>query len=183
LHQCTPAQNFRALATGEKGFGYAGSSFYRIINGLTAQGGGIAGSPDNAPGRSVYGPTFAHDNYNILHNLPGVISMVNSGIGGGSGTSDSRFLIQVRDPRPRVLCPPAVPFLPQTPPSAAHPDLFLAVPCAQTPADAGFLDGRYEAFGRVSQGMEVLQKIDGVPTSGTKNKPLVPVTIDAAGVL
>ena len=143
-------ENFRALCTGEKGFGYSGSSFYRVVSGLTLQGGDLGGS--DAPGRSIYGPTFEHENYAIAHNVPGLLSMVNTGTGGQSRLSDSRFLICARrDARePPDVC------------VAAHRAAHIR---AAVPADAGFLDGRYEAFGRVVDGMDVVMAIDAVKAS------------------
>ena len=143
-------ENFRQLCTGEKGFGYSGSSFYRIIDGVTIQGGNIAsgdgGSSKDAAnsGRSIYGPTFPHENYALSHSVEGLISMVNSGKGGSSKESDSRFLIQLV-------------------------------------ADGGWADGRYPAFGRVVQGMDVVRKVEAVDVKGTSNKPVTPVSITAAG--
>ena len=139
------AENFRVLCTGEKGFGYAGSSFYKVLAGLTVQGGDVDGK---GKGRSIYGPTFAHDGYDIIHNKAGLVSMVNSGVGGSSGESDSRFLIQPND-------------------------------------DAGYLDGRYEAFGLVTKGLDIVRRIDAVRVAGTKSAPVSEnrVMIDAAGEL
>ena len=56
------AENFRALCTGEKGFGYAGSSFYKLVDGVALQGGDVSGKGE---GKSIYGEPFAHDNYAI----------------------------------------------------------------------------------------------------------------------
>ena len=46
------------------------------------------------------------------------------------------------------------------------------------------LDGNYVAFGRViSDGLLVVRKIENIPTSGTTNRPKVPVTIIQSGEL
>lgn len=42
--------------------------------------------------------------------------------------------------------------------------------------DASYLDGQYAAFGKVIEGMEVVDKIAAVPT-GANNKPIQPVVM------
>lgn len=85
-------KNFKALVTGEKGFGFQGTTFYRIVKDLQISGGDVLSNGGKTGKSAINGDVFPQENFRIMHTVPGVVSMQNT----IDKQVDSRFFISTR---------------------------------------------------------------------------------------
>ena len=154
---------------------YDGISFHRVIEDFMIQGGDPKG--DGTGGESIWGRPF-EDEFDVeLRNFRGALSMANA----GPSTNGSQFFIVWGQPfdnealdriEERIAA--------STGREISIPDSLRGIynPLGGTP----HLDGQYTVFGHVTEGLEVVEAIQGVETDPA-DRPLEDVRIIRAEVV
>jgi len=180
-------ENFAAIAMGRApgGVSYKGTKIVRVVENVLVQGGDVV-SDDGTGAFSSFGGKnrlFRDENLGLFRHTRGVISMVNQ----GPDTNGCQFFItlSVRGvffgggravllwcALSSALCTTRGPTQKPPPPPTSH--------IHQQPIPD--VDGKNQVFGRVLDGMDLLQAIGQVEVNG-EGMPVVPITIRQTGEL
>lgn len=148
--------NFISLV--EKGF-YDGLTFHRIIESFMIQGGDPMGDGTGGADQDITGE-FKMNGYDTgIKHVEGTISMARS------GSPYESYLYAGYDVPMEYLSPAF---------NSASSQFFIVTETSAN--NTASLDGKYAAFGRVTEGMEIIKQIAAVKTDAD-DKPLSPVTI------
>lgn len=155
--------NFKKLVS--EGF-YDGLTFHRVIESFMIQGGdplgtGLGGNTDENGNKVTITGEFAANNIDTgIKHVAGTISMARAGHpyeayhhAGYVNLSQSQL----------------APYF-----NSASSQFFIVTETSAS--NTASLDGKYAAFGQVTEGMDVVRAVAAVST-GEKNKPISPVTI------
>jgi len=85
-------KNFKLLVTGKPGYGYQGTTFYRVVKDLQISAGDVLGNSGKSGKSALTGDVFPQENFRIMHTVPGIVSMQNT----IDKQVDSRFFISTR---------------------------------------------------------------------------------------
>lgn len=166
------AENFRALSTGEKGFGYEGSAFHRVIKSFMCQGGDFTNGDGmhsrDCPSRVQLMPFRHWRQEHLRHQVRRRELQAKAHEEGHTQYVLSRVVYK----------------LPRSPPlgmansgkDTNGSQFFI------TTAITSWLDGKHVVFGEVLEGYDIIEKVENVP-KGTGDKPQKTVKIEKSGEL
>ena len=152
-------ENFKTLA--EQGY-YNGIIFHRIINNFMIQGGDPTGT--GRGGESIYGAKFDGGVDPHLIHVGGAVAYANSG---STATDGSQFYIVTGQTFTEEQFAPSYP--------SFSKEAYLKA------GGYPWLDGGYTVFGQVFDGLDIVYKLQQVPTDAN-DKPLTDVVIESMKV-
>jgi len=145
---------------------YDGIIFHRVIEDFMIQGGDPTGT--GTGGRSIWDEQFEDEFSPELFNLHGALSMANS----GPNTNGSQFFIVTAQEVPGQMM--------EQMEDAGYPDEIIEA--YREHGGTPWLDQRHTVFGQVTDGMDVVEKINHVETNA-QDRPAEDIVIESIDIV